>query len=166
MSVTETTTYKVGDRVADFELPDLSGKPRRLSALSGRWTLLVFTTTWCPYCVAEAPYLEDEVAVPFFDRGLSVVVVDVKESPDVARQLPERFGWTMPFLLDEDGALSERFAPKKEGLPPEVAVINAHFVLDEAGVVRFAEYLNMERFDVHATAVREALETLIGESNG
>ncbi|MGH2984935.1 MAG: peroxiredoxin family protein [Solirubrobacterales bacterium] len=157
-----TATYGVRDRVADFELPDLTGERHSLGELAGDWTLLVFTTTWCPYCVAEAPFLENEVAGRFCERGLEVVVVDAKEPPDVARQLPDRFGWTMPFLIDATGEVCERFAPKKEGLPPEVAVINAHFILDSELVIRFAEYLNMERFDVHATAVVEALEGLIG----
>jgi peroxiredoxin len=156
------TTYGVDDRVADFELPDLAGEPKLLSELAGPWTLLVFTTTWCPYCIAEAPFLEAEVAGRFAERGVQVVVVDVKEPPEVARQLPDRFGWTMPFLIDGGGEISELFAPKKEGLPPEVAVINAHFILDSELVIRFAEYLNMERFDVRATAVVEALDDLTG----
>jgi peroxiredoxin len=162
METATITTYELGDRVADFELPDLAGEPRQLSDLAGEWTLIYFTTTWCPYCTAEAPFLETEVAAPFGERGLRTIVVDVKEPPEVARQLPDRFGWTMPFLIDATGEVSERFAPKKEGLPPEVAVINAHFVLDSELVIRFAEYLNMERFDVHATTVARALGELIG----
>lgn len=160
MTTATQQTYEVGDRVADFELPDLVGDSHRLSGLAGEWTLLVFTTTWCPYCTAEAPFLETEVIDPFRDRGLKAAVIDVKEPPEVARQLPDQFGWTIPFLIDEAGEISERFAPKKEGLPPEVAVINAHFVLDSALEVRFAEYLNMERFDVHATSVAKALDEL------
>lgn len=152
--------YTVGDRVADFELPDLAGQPTRLSDVAGEWTLLYFTTTWCPYCTAAAPFLETEVTEPYRDRGLRTVVIDVKESPEVAGQLPNRFGWTMPFLVDARGEVSERFAPKKEGLPPEVAVINAHFILDSELVIRFAEYLNMERFDIRATAVTRALDEL------
>ncbi len=156
------TTYEVGDRVGDFELPDLSGEPQRLGELAGEWTLLYFTTTWCPYCTAEAPFLEPEIAAPYRDRGLRTIVIDVKEPPEVARQLPERFGWTIPFLIDASGEVSERFAPQKEGLAPEVAVINAHFILDSERTVRFAEYLNMERFDVHASSVAAALEELTG----
>lgn len=162
MDTATITSYEVGDRVGDFELPDLGGEPRALSDLAGKWTLLYFTTTWCPYCTAEAPFLETEVTARFRDRGLNTVVIDVKEPAEVARQLPDRFGWTMPFLIDGTGEVSERFAPKKEGLPPEVAVINAHFVLDSERTIRFAEYLNMERFDVHATTVARALDELIG----
>ena len=165
MQMTAPSPYTIGDVVEDFVLPDVDGTPVRLSDVTGTWTLVYFTTTWCPYCTAEAPYLESELVASFEDAGLKLVVIDVKEPPAVARMLPERFGWTSPFLVDVDGVVSERFAPRKEGLAPEVAIINAHLVLDENRVVRFAEYLNMERFDVHAVAVRAAIEALIGGSS-
>jgi peroxiredoxin len=161
-TATATTSYAIGDRVEDFELPNLAGEPIRLSDIAGRWTLLYFTTTWCPYCTAEAPYLEIELVTRFADRGLRLVVIDVKEPAAIARALPERFGWTSPFLIDTTGEVSERFAPQKEGLAPEVAIINAHLLLDEQGIVRFAEYLNMERFDIRATTVAAAIEALTG----
>jgi peroxiredoxin len=161
-AATAATSYAVGDQVEDFELPNLDGEAIRLSEVAGTWTLLYFTTTWCPYCTAEAPYLESELVTRFADRGLKLVVIDVKEPAAVARALPDRFGWTSPFLIDASGAVSERFAPQKEGLAPEVAIINAHLLLDEQGVVRFAEYLNMERFDIRATTVAAAIEALTG----
>ena len=164
MQTTTLDTYAIGDTVEDFVLPDVDGNPVRFSDVTGTWTLVYFTTTWCPYCTAEAPYLESEVVKEFEDAGLKLVVIDVKEPAAVARMLPDRFGWKSPFLIDADGAVSERFAPRKEGLAPEVAIINAHLVLDEKRVVRFAEYLNMERFDVHALAVRAAIADLIGEN--
>jgi peroxiredoxin len=154
-------TYTIGDVVEDFVLPDVDGNPVRFSDVTGKWTLVYFTTTWCPYCTAEAPYLESEVVAEFAAAGLKLVVIDVKEPAAVARMLPDRFGWHSPFLIDAEGTVSERFAPKKEGLAPEVAIINAHLVLDENRVVRFAEYLNMERFDIHALAVRAAIAALI-----
>ncbi|HEU4542876.1 MAG TPA: peroxiredoxin family protein [Jiangellaceae bacterium] len=165
MYATTEKTYSVGDQVDDFVLPDVNGNPVRFSDVAGPWTLLYFITTWCPYCTAEAPYLESELLERFADRGLKLVVLDVKEPAAIAMTLPERFGWTSPFLVDESGEVSERFAPKKEGLAPEVAIINAHLVLDENRVVRFAEYLNMERFDIHATSVTAAIETLVGGSS-
>ena len=154
--------YTVGDRVEDFVLPDVHGRPVQFSEVAGPWTLLYFITTWCPYCTAEAPYLESELVAQFADRGLRLVVVDVKEPAAVAATLPARFGWTAPFLIDEVGDVSERFAPRKEGLAPEVAIINAHLLLDQDRVIRFAQYLNMERFDVHATGVAAAIDALMG----
>lgn len=166
MQTTELSTYTIGDTVEDFVLADVDGNLVRFSDVTGKWTLVYFTTTWCPYCTAEAPYLESELVAAFEDAGLKLVIIDVKEPAAVARMLPDRFGWKSPFLIDLDGQVSERFAPRKEGLAPEVAIINAHLLLDEDRVIRFAEYLNMERFDVHAVAVRAAIAELIGDGNG
>lgn len=165
MATAEATSYTVGDRVQDFVLPDLEGRDVRLSEVAGDWTILYFTTTWCPYCTAEAPFIEEQVVERFADRDVRLVIVDVKEPPEVARQLPDRFGWESPFLIDGDGDVSTAFAPKKEGLAPEVAIINAHVVLDRELEVRYAEYLNMERFDAHVKSLVEALERITGGSH-
>jgi peroxiredoxin len=165
MITTDVPTYTVGDRIEDFELPDVDGNLVRFSDVAGTWTLLYFITTWCPYCTAEAPNLESELVAQFAERNLKLVVIDVKEPAALARTLPERFGWTSPFLVDELGDLSKRFAPPKEGLSPEVAIINAHLLLDESHIIRFAEYLNMERFDIHATSVAAAIEALLSDAD-
>jgi len=168
MSVTPggTTTlvgsYEVGELVPGFELAALSGGTARLSDYRGRPVLIFFTATWCPYCGAEAPYLEQEIWQRYRDRGLQVICVGVKESAAVMAPFVERYAWTFPVLLDDDGEVSMRFAPVKEGLPPEVAIINAHFILDGEGVVRYRDFLNMERFDTHASHVREFLDGFLG----
>ena len=72
--------------------------------------------------------------------------------------------WTFPVWLDQTGELGLTFAPQKEGLPPEVAIINAHFILDTEGRVRYREYLNMERFDARARTVAAELEKVLVQS--
>ena len=119
MQATELSTYTIGDTVEDFVLADVDGNLVRSSDVTGKWTLVYFTTTWCPYCTAEAPCLESELFAAFEDAGLKLVIIDVKEPAAVARMLPDRFGWKSPFLVDLDGRVAERFAPRKEGLPPE-----------------------------------------------
>lgn len=158
-----TTTYDVGDLVDDFTLPALDGGEGKLSDYRGRNVLLVFTATWCPYCGAEAQSLEG-IWQRFKESDVQVVVIDVKESADTAGQFRDHHGWTFPVWLDESGALGNSFAPQKEGLPPEVAIINAHFILDRDGRVQYRDYLNMERFDAKATAVVAELERLVAQS--
>jgi hypothetical protein len=43
-----------------------------------------------------------------------------------------------------------------------VSIINAHVVLDRDRVIRYAEHLNMERFDAHVSSLVEALTRLTG----
>lgn len=155
-------SYAIGESVPDFELPSISGDVVRLSDLRGRPVLIFFTTTWCPYCSAEAPFLEQEIWHRYRDRGLQVLSIQVKEGSALAGAFAEHHGWTFPVLVDEDGSVSERFAPRKEGLPPEVAIINAHFVLDADGRVVHRDFLNMERFDAKASHVRSFLDDFLG----
>ncbi len=155
--------YEVGDVVADFSLPTLDGDVGRLSDYRGKVILLVFTATWCPYCGAEAPFLESEIWRRYRDRSVQVIVIDVKEPPEVIRAFRERYGWSFPVWLDAPGELSLQFAPVKEFLPTEVAIINAHFILDAEGRVRYREYLNMERFDARARTVAQELEKVLGQ---
>jgi peroxiredoxin len=163
--VQETTisgSYAMGEKVPDFELPATSGETVRLSDYRGRPVLIFFTTTWCPYCSAEAPYLEREIWNRYRDLGLQVLSIQVKEGRASAGSFSEHHGWTFPVLFDEDGAVSEQFAPRKEGLSPEVAIINSHFVLDADGVVVHRDFLNMERFDAKASHVRAFLDGFLG----
>ncbi len=155
-------SFDLGETVPDFELPATSGERVRLSDYAGRPVLVFFTTTWCPYCTAEAPYLEQEIWRRYQHAGLQVISIQVKEPLAVARSFGEHQGWTFPVLADEDGAVSERFAPRKEGLPPEVAIINAHFVLDADARVVHRDFLNMERFDAKASHVRAFLDGFLG----
>ncbi|GAB4325346.1 MAG: hypothetical protein Kow0010_07750 [Dehalococcoidia bacterium] len=155
--------YDLGDKVEGFVLPQLGGGEGRLSDYDGKIVLLVFTATWCPYCGAEAPFLEG-IWQRFKDQGVQVVVVDVKEPAQAMEVFRDHHGWTFPVWLDETGRLGLQFAPQKEGLPPEVAVINAHFILDRDGRVRYRDYLNMERFDARASTVIAELEQLVEEN--
>jgi peroxiredoxin len=168
MTIIETTitgSYDVGDTVPDFELTTTTGTTVRLSDHHGQPVLIFFTTTWCPYCSAEAPYLEHEIWQRYRSRGLQVLAIQVKESRELAASFAEHHGWSFPVLVDHDGDVSQRFAPDKEGLPPEVAIINAHFVLDADGVVVYRDFLNMERFDARAVHVRAVLDDLLGEAS-
>ena len=72
--------YNVGDVVDDFSLPMLDSTTAKLSDFRGKVLFLVFTATWCPNCGAEAPYLEKEIWQKYKDKGVQVLVVDVKES--------------------------------------------------------------------------------------
>jgi peroxiredoxin len=158
---TTLAPYDVGNLVRDFALPTLDGGEDNLANYRGKVVLLVFTATWCPYCGAEAPFLEQEIWQRYRDRGVQVIAIDVKEPPEVMRPFRDRYGWTFPVWQDQTGELVPRFAPEKEFLPPEVAIINAHFILDTKGRVRYREYLNMEGFDARARTVASELEKVL-----
>ncbi len=42
---------------ADFSAKDLDGRSHSLAGYHGKWVVLNFWATWCPYCAAEIPDL-------------------------------------------------------------------------------------------------------------
>src|SRR5262249_20995477 len=55
------TRPAIGSAAKDFEIPDLNGKPRKLSDFRGKPVLLHFWSTTCGPCLAEFPELEKEL---------------------------------------------------------------------------------------------------------
>lgn len=155
--------YNVGDVVEDFSLPMLDGTTAKLSDFRGKVLFLVFTATWCPYCGAEAPYLEKEIWQKYKDKDVQVLVVDVKESSQVVKQFRDRYGWTFPVVVDEAGEVALQFAPKKEGLPPEIAILNSHFILDKTGKIVFREFFALETFDARLSAIIHKLDKILAQ---
>jgi peroxiredoxin Q/BCP len=100
---------EVGDVVEDFELPDQSGTPRRLSALTaaGPVVLFFYPAAFSPTCTVEACKFRD-TASEFAAVGGQPVGIS---SDGVARQ--ERFARQhhlgYPLLSDVDGRVGARF---------------------------------------------------------
>lgn len=153
--------YDVGHEVLDFSLPLIDGRIGRFSDYRGKVIVLIFTATWCPYCGAEAPFLEREVWQKYKNRNVQVLVVDVKEPAELVKRFRDQYGWSFPVMLDEAAEVALKFALPKEGLPPEVAIINSHFIIDQEDIVRFRQYLDMEKFDARARTIVAELEKLL-----
>ncbi|MBI4370202.1 MAG: TlpA family protein disulfide reductase [Elusimicrobia bacterium] len=72
--------------------------------LGKRPVLLVFFTTWCPYCNQSMPHLQG-----FYERNraknLEVVGIDLQEPRDLVEGFVKKYGLTFPVLLAEDQRL-------------------------------------------------------------
>lgn len=76
-----------GRRYADFSAaPSDGARPVSLSSLvrPGRYTIVDFWASWCPYCIKEFPALK-ELYADFHGRGLDIVGVAVRDRPDDTR---------------------------------------------------------------------------------
>jgi peroxiredoxin len=153
--------YDIGHEIKDFSLPLIDGGMGRFSDYRGKVIVLIFVATWCPYCGAEAPFLELEVWQKYRDRNVQVLVVDVKEPTELVKKFRDQYGWTFPVMVDQTADVALKFALPKEGLPPEVAIINSHFIIDQRGIVRYRQYLDMEKFDARARTIVAELEKLL-----
>ena len=112
--------FRSQSALPDFELSTLEG-PSEKVVLSERVdehpVLLVFWATWCPSCVEEIPTLNrwHRLLGP---KGLQILSINVKESPDQIRRFREDHPMEYPVLLDSEGRVADRFG--LGGLPVSI----------------------------------------------
>jgi peroxiredoxin len=109
----------------DFTLPTVDGSTVTLSALRGTPVVLNFWATWCDPCRREMPALQATAAN--YDGQVVVLGIDQGEEPAVVQRFVDEYGLTYPILLDEEFAISERYAIG--GMPTT-------FFIDAEGVIR------------------------------
>ena len=98
----------------EFELAELGGDARALSAFSGQLVLLNFWATWCPPCVEEMPSLQN-LHDALEEDAFSVVAVNVQEDDATVEEFVHRLELEFPVLLDRNGTTTRRYAVR--GLP-------------------------------------------------
>lgn len=91
----------VGDRAPDFELPDQSGRPVRLSSFRGRRVVLTFyAEDFTPVCDEQVCGLRDRWR-DFADAGVEVLAVSPDPVASHARYAAEK---RLPFSILSDPA--------------------------------------------------------------
>lgn len=154
----------IGESAPDFELQDLNGDVYSLEQFRGKYVVLHFAATWCPFCNAEAPHLQ-QLNEKYRDRDVQVLVIDVKEDKKVVKSAFKRFGFTFPVLLDKDGSVSASFAPEGvlPSLPRDEVPLASNIIIDKNGVFRFYSLLDSKNFDAELIQLQEKLNKLIAE---
>jgi peroxiredoxin len=162
----QETQLMIGQAAPLFRLKALDGKTYSLEQLKGKYVLVHFAATWCPFCNAEAPNLE-EVFESYTHRGVEVLLVDVKEDSALVGRSFQRFHFSFPVLLDEDGTVSAKYAPvgAQPALARDEVPIASNLIIDREGKIRFYSLLNTESFDAKLTALRKKLDELLKEAN-
>ncbi|MDI6870786.1 MAG: TlpA disulfide reductase family protein [Bacillota bacterium] len=103
----------VGNRTPDFQLTDLAGKKVKLADFRGKPVFLNFWATWCVFCRAEFPIIEEA----YKEYGAKVVflAVNTGEQPATAKEYLDRNGARVPVLFDPEGEVARRYLV--QGLP-------------------------------------------------
>jgi peroxiredoxin Q/BCP len=146
---------RAGDEVPDFELPDQTGTPRRLSTLltDGPVVLFFYPAAMTSGCTKEACHFRD-VGADYRAAGAQRVGISM-DSVDKQKQFSDQHSFDYPLLSDEAGDVARAFGVKRKYVTP---VKRATFVIDRDRTVRsvITSEMNM---DVHAdralAAVRE-----------
>ncbi|MBO0676358.1 peroxiredoxin [Mycolicibacterium sp. S2-37] len=135
-----------GDRVDDFELPDQTGTPRRLSALlaDGPVVLFFYPAAMTPGCTREACHFRD-LAAEFDAVGASRVGIST-DAVDKQAKFADTQRFDYPLLSDVDGAVARQFGVKRGLLGKLMPVKRTTFVIDtDRSVLEvISSELNME----------------------
>ena len=125
-------TYAGRNRIApDFELPDMNGRPVKLSSFRGKTVFLNFWTKTCAPCLEEMPALGELARMARNRKDFVVVTVSTDEGPDAVRDtLKVALGGDPPFpvLFDpESNIVRDRYGTT---LFPET------WIIDPNGIIR------------------------------
>lgn len=94
-------------RIVDFRLPDLDGKPVRLRDFDAEFILLDFWGTWCGPCLRSIPHLVE--LQKQYDGRLQIIGIAAEQRPPEERaavvgRVARDLGVTYPILLaEQDG---------------------------------------------------------------
>jgi len=145
---------KAGDTAPDFELPDQTGTPRRLSELlaDGPVVLFFYPAAMTPGCTAESCHFRD-LAVDFAEVGARRVGISA-DAVDKQRRFDEANDLGFPLLSDVDRAVAAQFDVKRTVLP--IPVKRATFVIDTDRTI-LKVISNEFQMSVHADKALEVL---------
>lgn len=93
----------LGKPLPDVTLKDLDGSPVRLADLRGRPLIVNIWASWCVPCREEFPLLVGAYG-EYRDRGLDVVGIIRRDSPESAARFAADQGATWRMLLDPNEA--------------------------------------------------------------
>lgn len=144
-----------GDTVPDFELPDETGAPRRLSTLLQDGPVALF---WYPVassggCTVEACHFRD-LAGEFAAVGAQRVGIST-DPVDAQKKFVQGSGLDYPLLSDADGKVAEQFGVRRKWLKA-APVKRATFVIGTDRTV-VAAFKSERSMTTHADQALEAL---------
>jgi thiol-disulfide isomerase/thioredoxin len=98
---------ELGYIAPDFTLTSPAGDEVVLSKLKGKPIVLNFWATWCPPCRAETPALV--AAHKQWGDEITIVGVDVLESPQLVTPFMSEYGIKYPIALDSAGEVAAAY---------------------------------------------------------
>ncbi len=122
---------KVGDLAPDFQLQTLDGQTISLAALRGKPVLINFWATWCPFCRAERPVIQ-QIYNDWQSKDLVVLTVDIigstpSETSSNLATFMQNNNYTFPALLDVNMQVTKSYNIKSTP---------TNFLSDKDGVIR------------------------------
>lgn len=92
-----------GQKYVDFSAVQPDGQNLALSRLikPGRYTLVDFWASWCPYCIKELPELA-ELYERYNDKGLDIIGIAVRDQAEDTQKSIEKHGIKWPVMFNAE----------------------------------------------------------------
>ena len=116
----------VGQVPPDFSLAGLDGQTVKLSEQRGKVVVLDFWGTWCVPCRIAMPRLQ-AMHERYADKPFAVLPIDVGDPKPLVARFAAQNGFTLPFLLDAELAVSRAY---------DVSIFPTTYVIGADGKVR------------------------------
>lgn len=139
----KTCLVNVGDPFPELKLAELGGSEEELSQLRGKkLTVVVFWNTKKVYAAEQFTRLKEEVSAAYSKFGVSVVAINVGDSPEAVKRLAQEYEIDFPCLLDPSGEAFKQVA--KDKLPRT-------YLLDASGKILWfdLEYSQGTRYELN-----------------
>ena len=131
---------KVGQLSPDFRLTLVDGTKVDFASLKGQVVVINFWATWCVPCRTELPMLDRYYRIQA-KHGLKVFAITTEDSVPL-RQMKKLFG-----------ALAITPAKRISGGYAILGAVPTNFIIDRAGVVRYAKASALELDDLNSEIV-------------
>lgn len=150
----------IGDKAPDFELPDPDMKPRKLSDLRGKKTILAFfPAAESPVCTAEMCALRDSLD-QLRDLGANVVGISV-DGPFANKFFTQNRHLNFPVLSDYKRDVIKKYGIVMKdlaALKDYNAAKRSVFVLDENGKVIYRWVSDNPLIEPNYNEIKDALK--------
>lgn len=147
--------FKLGGKVDDFKLEDLTGKPAAFSELKGPITVVTFISTTCPVSNAYNDRM-NAVYKAYFSKGVKFIFVNANSNEPASdvRQHAKDVGFDFPVYKDPRNVVADRFG---------ATVTPESYVIDSSGIIRYHGQVDDSRNEarVRTQGLRLALDAVL-----
>ena len=151
---------KVGEKIADFTLPDVNGKPHRLYDIEGKKAVVViFIATGCPYSNAFTHVMAG-LAHEYEARGVAFIGINANSTEPV-REVAEHarnHGLDFPVLKDEGNRVADQLGAS---VTPEAFLLDSSWTLRYHGALGNSHQPTNNPNKTNADELRPALEDVL-----
>jgi len=141
-------SLSVGSDAPDFEVPDMNGKPVRLSDFKGKTVLLDFWASWCEPCRQQHQYVR-EAYKQFQDKNFTVISIALDPPADRSYLIQAIQEDSLVWTNLADPATDRNQAAKAYN----IKLLPQNYLIDSTGMI-----FNK---DLHGASLQQQLNSLL-----